>query len=185
MKKLVVLMCVVSLASTAFAVADPDPNSVGCYFDTTADTWYQAAPGVYDFYVCVTNPTVDIAGWELHLEVVGTLYGSWVMAGTGPINALTHPDYAVGMGAPHTAAPAVVLLSANGYCTGADIFLTPLATNASDPGYMVIVDASDVTNLVRIFPSSGDYGLAVCSVAGDEPVATSNETWGNVKAMFR
>lgn len=37
MKKLVVLLLVSLMATSAFAVVDPDPDMIGVYFDATAD----------------------------------------------------------------------------------------------------------------------------------------------------
>ena len=67
MKKLVVLLLATLVATSAFAVIDPDPNMVGIYFDETADDncLTIAASVPFMAYFIATNPTpAEINAYE-------------------------------------------------------------------------------------------------------------------------
>ena len=94
MKKLVVILSCLLMASSAFAVADADPDGIGIWFDLTADTNYVDAP-VYAqvmTYLIISNPTTNsIAGWECSLvfDMVGlSVLGCWMYNGSA-FNVLT------------------------------------------------------------------------------------------------
>ena len=75
MKKLVVLLLVSLVATSAMAQIDPDPNSIGIYFDTQAGDNCLTTPAFVPFqvYLCVTNTTVGQIGfYEFSYNFVGT-----------------------------------------------------------------------------------------------------------------
>jgi hypothetical protein len=73
MKKLVVLLLASLVATSAFAVLDPDPDMMGIYFDTNADNNCLTSPSGVPFsaYLILTNTTAPaINAYELGLTVV-------------------------------------------------------------------------------------------------------------------
>ena len=73
MKKLVVLLLASLVAMSAFAVIDEDPNSMGIYFDRTADNNCLTTPSSVPFftYLILTNPTPQaVNAYELGLDIV-------------------------------------------------------------------------------------------------------------------
>ena len=73
MKKLVVLLMVSLMATSAFAVVDEDPDMLGVYFDANADfNEFAVAPSTPFFaYVMITNPSAsEVHGLEFGYDVV-------------------------------------------------------------------------------------------------------------------
>lgn len=197
MKKLVVMMCVVSLAAgAAFAQADPDPDSFGVYFDMGA-TLTGSAPGYmgyYDAYVMLTNPSAaaGVAGIEFRLTMSngGAAPAAVALAFNGDgLSPLTAPDYAWGFAAPLPNTPIVLIATHAGATFGTvqEFFVGPIeSANPSVAGAMVYVDAADAGHKIVMNPSSGSFDLPVAVFNCEDCVTpTSEETWGNVKAMYR
>jgi hypothetical protein len=75
MKTILMTMIGLLMATGAFAVVDPDPNSIGLYFDENADV--MCLDGVVPFelvtmYIILTRPTEDVIwGFELGYDLVG------------------------------------------------------------------------------------------------------------------
>jgi hypothetical protein len=75
MKKLVVLLLVSLMATTAFAQIDPDTDMLGVYFDMGAtDNCLTIGPSVPFFaYVTITNPSApEVHGLEFGYNLVST-----------------------------------------------------------------------------------------------------------------
>ena len=121
MKRLVVLLMVSIMATSAFAVVDPDPDMIGIYFDVNADeNCYNNIANVPFFaYAILTNPTGDVEAFEfvyenivpagmegLTFQLATNLPPDTIDIGSGtPLRG----NIIAGLAAPLPAAPAVVL----------------------------------------------------------------------------
>ena len=72
MKKLVVLLLASLVATSAFAVMDPDPDMIGLYFDTNAEIHCTTTPANIPFsiFLVATMPTPQaINAYEFGLNI--------------------------------------------------------------------------------------------------------------------
>ncbi len=176
-------------------------NQFGIYTDVEGDfsTASITTPTNTPFsaYFVITNPYNDdlgtaiptVSGFECQVLLPAT--GLFTLAAVLPPNMLnvgTVPDYIVGgesqpaVGANN----AVLMISFQFMATTADpmeIFLAP-SSAPSIPGTMAIADGADPAILISCYPSSGDFALPVFGI-NTAVVATENESWGGVKALFR
>ena len=75
MKKLIVLLLTGLMATSAFAVIDPDNDMLGVYFDLNADSnCLDIGPSIPFFvYVMITNPTApQVRGLEFGYSITNT-----------------------------------------------------------------------------------------------------------------
>ncbi len=112
------------------------------------------------------------------------------------LNVGTAPEYVVGFSTPiavNSGAPRYVMLMTWQVMllapTQHDMFIE-LPSIQSLAGSLAYQDADALSGdlLVAATPSSGDYAAKVFSfnpAPGEEPIATENESFGNVKALFR
>jgi hypothetical protein len=192
MKKLVVLLAVSLMATSAFALLDPDANSLGVYFDTNGDVTSIAPalgfpPPPYQMYLILANPTfAAVNGFECTLEVTG---GAHVIVGTvfpnAGINVQTAPQYAAGWDVPQPTSAATILatFTMNSYANvPGEVFLrAPLIQSIPSGRPNVIGD--DV--LVPVDYSSGDETMPVARIFGDDVVSEEVSSFGSVKSLFR
>jgi hypothetical protein len=197
MKKLVVLLLVSLMATTAFAVIDPDPNMLGVYFDTTADmNCVAAGPSVPFFaYVTITNPTNDVYGLECGYRLEssagpGMMFrlANQLPAGAvdlGNSTNLMAGDYVVGLANPLPASGAVQFITWQFLLLApqsVDIFLGPSTVQSIDDG----LPAYEIGGSIRpLGLSTGGVNVPVASVNGDCPVAVEETSFGSVKSLFR
>jgi len=198
MKKLVVILSCLLMASSAFAVADADPDGIGIWFDLTADTNYVDAP-VYAqvmTYLIISNPTTNsIAGWECSLvfDMVGlSVLGGWMYNGSA-LNVLTEPDFAVGLAEPLPAEPATLLLSFNLFvmdAAGSCFTVLPSPAPSTPDNLPLYVDGEDLSHLVLLQNATG-YGpggeILTCAAINDQTcdiTATESTTWSAVKSLW-
>jgi hypothetical protein len=198
MKKLVVLLLVSLMATSAFAVVDPDDNMMGIYFDLEADTLSKDATANVPFmaYLMITNSTYpELSGFEASYRVetpagMGGLFfrlaedlqgGLNVSVGNTAVNG----EYIVGWPSPRPATPAFVAVSWQLMLLGefqADIYLGPTSAPSIDNG----LPAIEIGGAIRsVGLSTGGAGIPVAVVNGMAPVAEEMESFGNVKALFR
>ena len=75
MKTIQATMVVLLMATCAFAVVDPDPNSIGLYFDENADVTCLDGVALHELvtiFIILTRPTEDVIwGFELGYDLVG------------------------------------------------------------------------------------------------------------------
>jgi hypothetical protein len=183
-------------ANVAFAIVDPDTNSMGIYFDGNADIYELETHPLIEVmvYIILTNPDFGtLLGYEFGYQIVGNYvlvtYGLW---GTGIIDVGGGPgNHIVGLSAPFAMSPATVLcaLMIAVQDTNPIAFtLTGSIPNAI-PGSQLpaVLLAGDI--ILPIGLSSGlDSGgnPRVCAyINGTGVVATEQESWGNVKALYR
>ncbi len=172
-----------------------------------------APSNVFHAYLVLTNPinnTRDggtntntpvtmVEGFEVRVIKPAGLNATWFQMGEAlppdGIDAGTAPDYVVGFGTPFAVVGnATVLIDWTLMMLSGDPheWYLGLTSFPSLDGTMSYQDADDTTvphdqgniPLVSAYPSSGDYADAVFSVNGTA-VAIENESWGNVKALFR
>ncbi len=188
-------------AGSAGAVVDPDPNSLGFYFDLNADVNYLDVAPDTEFwaYVTLTNPTWDhVMAFEFGFELVvpagtegmvfrlaDTLPPTSVQCGPGP--GVLQGEYINGMGTPYPTSEATILVRLM-YLTLApmtiEFYLGPTSVPSVPGGLPAIMNSDNVIMAVGV--SSGDVNLPVAEVnTGNQPVAVESATWGEVKSLYR
>ncbi len=203
MKKLVVLLLVSLMATSAFATIDPDPNMIGIYFDMNADVNCTAAAASTPFfaYVFVTNVSHDqVYGVEYGYRVETVPAGQDAMlfrlaeilpAGALNVGNSTDKmvgDYIMGFATPVPGAGANVLVATWQYMLlapmGLDMHIGP-AVVESIPDGLPSLEIGGV--IVPLGVSTGDpsLGIPAATVNGDCPVAIENASFGSVKSLFR
>jgi hypothetical protein len=199
MKKLVVLLLVSLMATSAFAVVDPDPDMLGIYFDMNADSNClpsQPASAAFFAYAILTNPTVPgVEAFEFGYEnvvPVGFETSLFQLATTLPSGAIDVGDgtpiqgnIIAGLAAPVPAAPATILVTWQ-YLPLAvfpmEMYLT--ASNPSSiPGGLPVIQAEG--ELMQVGLSTGGPEFPVATVNTGCAVATESDTWGGVKSLYR
>lgn len=193
MKKLLVLVLTMVMASSAFAGVDPDPNMMGIYFDLNADV--VNLPGALPFtqipaYVMVTNPSFEaLYGYEFGYAVQGTgMMMTVVLNGIGPINVGVGNNYVVGLGSPTNTSEATLLATLNFFymdTTGGPVSFDLLPSNPSsnDLGLPTLLLANDQLLTVGFSNGTG-LGCATINGSGDI-VATEPVTIDAVKSLYR
>jgi hypothetical protein len=198
MKKLVILLMLSLMATSAFAVVDPDPDMLGIYFDLNADDncLTTAANVPFFAYVILTNPTVPgVEAFEFGYEnavPVGLETLIFQLATTLPAGAIdvgdgipTGGNIIAGLAVPVPAAPATVLV------TWQYLLLTPMpvemyltASNPSSiPGGLPVIQAEG--SLRQVGLSTGGPDNPVATVNAGCAVATESDTWGGLKSLYR
>ncbi len=192
MKKLLVLLLGGLLAANvAFAVLDPDANSMGIYFDLNADVVEAVGPmfGQFSAHVILTNPDFPaLDGYEFGYIMGGNsmVMGTTLM-GLGPSDFGGFPgNHIVALGGPMPTSPATNL------CT---LLILPMdllpiyfylggAQPNSIPGSILpaVFDGSVIMpiGLSTVWPNdvSAIYN-------GTGVVTTEQASWGGVKALYR
>ncbi len=203
MRKLVVLLGLASLlvAGNAMAQIDPDPDMIGVYFDLGATTWCTSPGpvGPYAAYLILTNATAlsGVSGWECSVEVTaGVFVLSWIYNGTA-VNALSPPDFAVGLATSLPWEPAILLMTFQvGLFAPTPVEITVTAqpipsipdTPYPLPAYAAGDDPGDLRSLgysTGWDPETGTPNVAAVINGDCTPTANEDATWGNVKNMYR
>jgi hypothetical protein len=203
MKKLVVLLLASLIATSAFAVIDPDPDMMGIYFDLNADNNCLTSPSGVPFnaYIVLTNTTAPaINAYEVGLDVVvpaglgGSLFRlsstiangvvSGVDVGTnGPLGG----DFIVGLASALPAQPALVL-HAMQYLPFAAMsieFYIHETSAPSIPGVYPVVQNANGSILMQVGQSTGGPEFPVATVNTDCVVGVEETSFGSVKSLFR
>ncbi len=188
------------ITGSAVAVVDPDPNSLGVYFDLNADVNYlDVAPNtVFSAYIMLTNPTWDnILAFEFGYELVvpagmeGMIFRlATILPPT--VNPNIFPgflrgEYIYGISFPYPINEATVLVEWQILIVAPmtiEFFLGPSSIPGLPGGLPVIMNADEV--LMSVGVSSGDVNLSVAEInTGYQPVTVESATWGDVKSLFR
>lgn len=198
MKKLVVLLLVSLMASSAFAVIDPDTDMLGVYFDMTADmNSMDAVANVPIFaYVTITNPSaaevhgiefgyqlVSSAGPGLMFRLANTLPSGAVDLGTS--TDLTLGDYVVGLASPLPASEAVQFVTWQFLLLvpqTVEIYLGPSTIQSIDDGLPAYEIGGAIQSLGL---ATGGVDTPVARINGLGPVAVEDASFGSVKSLFR
>ena len=192
MKKLLLLLVTMLVATSAFAVLDPEPDRMGLYFDLEADVscLEDVAPfSTHDMHLILTRPTADmIYGFE----------AGHTMDGQGLILGLTFavpnnfwyelPDNIFcGYGAPQPTSLATLLVTFN--VMYLDTYLGPLnftlhgtTPSSMDPAYPTILLSDGV--LIST-PTSTPYGPTAQFNGGCTVVSTEKVSFDSIKSLYR
>ena len=211
MKKLVVLLLVSLVATSAMAQIDPDPNSIGIYFDDGAmENCTTAVPFVpFMAYYCLTNTTVGQVGfYEFGYENIATgPEFSFAFQQDFPANGLDESivgatfdigsgnaylgDHIVAMGLGFPGVPVTILHSKElilYQAQSVDMYLFE-STQTSVPGRLpVVLDISlDPSEFFTCNQSTGGWEFPVAQInpPGDCVVALEAASFGSVKSLFR
>jgi hypothetical protein len=199
MKKLVVLLLVSLMATSAFAQIDPDTDMLGVYFDMGAmDNCLTVGANIPFFaYVTITNPSAaEVHGLEFGYRVTTTAPGSlFRLLNSLPAGAvdlgnntdLMVGDYVVGLASPLPGSPVVPFVTWQFMLLvpqTVEIFLGSSIVPAIDDGLPAYEIGGSILPLGL---STGDpaAGIPVATVNGDCPVAIENASFGSVKSLYR
>ena len=203
MKKLVVLLLASLIATSAFAVIDPDPDMIGIYFDTNAEENCKMIDANVPFfaYLIATNPTpANINAYEVGmLNVVpagneGMVFrlasniADGVVSGvdvgvSGPLGG----DHIVGLAEPLVTSPATILHSWQFMMLAIfpmDMFIFQSSAPSIDDVYPVLQNA-DGSILYTVGQSTGGPDIPVAGVNSECAVAVEEASFGSVKSLFR
>ncbi len=199
MKKLVVLLLVSLMATSAFAQIDPDTDMLGVYFDMEGlSNCLDIGPSIPFFaYVTITNPSaVEVHGLEFGYTLTTTAPGSIFRLLNGlPVGAvdlgqntdLMGGDYVVGLASPLPATTSVEFVTWQFMLLApqtVEIFLGPSVVPSIDNGLPAYEIGGSIQSLgLATGPPSA--GFPVAAVNGECPVAVENASFGSVKSLFR
>ena len=206
MKKLVVLLLASLVATSAFAVIDPDDNMMGIYFDRAAEDncLTVGASMPFDVFLVLTHPTGPAYdAYELGIRNVGAtglifkltdIPGAGQVSGINvadPVPTAEGGDYVVGLAAPLFNAEAIVLHQWS-YMLLAQVSVEMFigaASTSSIPGspfpVVEILFPDQTIELVNVGTSTGGVEIPVATVNLDCVVAVENASFGSVKSLFR
>jgi hypothetical protein len=203
MRKLAILLGLGSLlvAGVATAQIDPDADMIGVYFDPGATIWCidPGPAGPTDAYLCLTNPTAlsGVSGWECSIVITeGIFVLNWGYSGDA-INALSPPDFAVGLASPLPWESSLVLMTFTIGLFAADpveitITAQPIPSIPDTPYPLPAYAAGDDPGDLRPLgfstgwnPETGEPNVAAVINGECTPTAADESTWGNVKNMYR
>ncbi len=192
MKKLVVLLMVMVMATSAFAIVDPDTNSMGFYFDTEADmpcndavTPYATVPVA----LTLVNPDFDaLYGFEAgyHLEGPAQVL-SVEFLNPQALNVGSNTNMIVGFGSPTVTSPITTVAIVNVLYLSTtnepvDFMLHGTTPSSIDPAYPVFLLADGV--LISGGMSTVDGPNAQIN-GGCLVVATEEMSFDSVKSLYR
>ena len=198
MKKLVVLLLVSLMATSAFATIDPDDNMIGIYFDGAAEET-SATAAVYDHvfgYVIITNPvsergSMEFAAveynWRLEATPANANAASVTVDLFGATNFGSSPgDMILGLGEPIPITQNLIVTILDLWLFTGDpiaLYLGPIATPSLPFGLPVWEDNGA---LVSLGLSTGGVDIPVATINnGDGPVAIEETSFGSLKSLFR
>lgn len=197
MKKLLVLVLAMVLASSAFAVVDGDADMIGVYFDLTADTYcLPAGMGMFTpMYVILTNssePTIDGFQYSLSYEVEGTGFAlqpfQTIAGGVPGTNVGTALEPIFGFANPSETTEAFVLVQYYINYTPTDVVYFTLAAH---PGALDANGGYDLpavqANLIMRDAGFSTIDGVHCAIIGGacDVVATEEVSFDSVKSMYR
>jgi len=192
MKKMLLLLTAMLIATTAFAVVDPDADMMGFYFDLDAD--YPCLDGAeaystHDLHLILTRPTADMLfGFEAGLTMEGTgMLLAAIFAAPNYINIGTNDNIIAGFGEPYPTSIATLLVTFS--VMYMDTAMGPLnfvlhgsEPSSIDPAYPVILLAGDVLQSVGL---SAEFGPTAQFNGGCQVLATDHVSFDGVKSLYR
>ncbi|MGD9549256.1 MAG: hypothetical protein AB7V45_17170 [Candidatus Krumholzibacteriia bacterium] len=196
MKKSVMLLAAMLIATSAFAVVDPDTDMLGLYFDTTADVvCTTAAPLAHvPAYVIYTNPSLtSIRGFECKVSYVAgdnnTSISATFPTSTTDVGNKTAPNFnfIAGFANPLPTSEATVLaildifyLNFSG--SPMDFYVGAAVPSSSELGLPMVL-RSDFSEMN--IGTSTEGGLAAQLNGACGVVENEDASFGAVKALFR
>ncbi len=204
MKTLLVLVLSCLMASSAFAVIDPDPDMLGIYFDMNADDncMFVEANTPFFAYLILTNstaPAINAYEFSFYNCVCTGLESNLFMmssniahgADVGGIDVGTHTpisgEYIVGLAESIPTTEATILHSWQYMLLAVlpvQMFIGPSPV-PSLPGGLPVVQNAEGSILMTVGTSTGGPDIPVATLNTDCVVAIENVSWGDVKALYR
>lgn len=193
MKQMTMAALLLLMATSALAVLDPAPDTIGIYLDTEAET--MCVEGLVDgatdftFYMILTNPTFDTmqglwAGY--HFEGVAEVTDSILGHGGATDSGSTGAHY-VEYDTPVPASASMLLMTLS--ATYFDFEYGPAILELHNNPL-----AAKSANAPGVFNGNGDYielnltydaGATIRINADCGPVASENLTMGTIKSLYR
>ena len=204
MKKLIVLLALTCLTTSAFAINDTGTNSLGVYFDADFNQNcidYPIAVPFPVYFVMANCSEAAVGGYEFAWRMNPDPVGQYFILGTFlPPDALNIGDnfnLIVGIGVPLLTEAATVLVEFSMMVLTpgvmADITVGP-STPASIPGETAFVSGESVlfpmnySTFDGVFVTRDAQGWidpGVGTISCPAPIAVEKESMGSVKALFR
>jgi hypothetical protein len=190
MKKMLIFLMAMLIATSASAITNPDPDIMGYYFDLDAD--YDCVDGITPYsanllFLILTNPTSDaIYGFEAGYTMEGEgMVLSVEFANPQVINVGTNDNIIAGFGEPTLTVPATLILTLNvmymdpGY--GAlMIFLHGTTPSSLDPLYPTLLLEGGVLQSVGV----NNFGWATAQF-NNCVMATETQSFDSLKSLYR
>lgn len=193
MKKMIFLLLSLLVASSAFAVMDEDPNTLGMYFDMNANSNCVQGIAPYnsvDMYVILTNPEMpSVGGFEFGYTVDGnvivltTVFSGQALDVGGPGNHI------VGLGAPLMTSEATVLATMSllySDTTMAPVYFSLHGTEPSsiDPALPTLLFGQGELMTLGTSTLPGTFNATINGVCEDV-VATEETSLDALKSLYR
>ena len=188
MKKLLVLVLAMTIASSAFAVVDPDTNSLGFYGDLTADTVEMTATmySSVNVYLIMTHPDfVTLHGIEYGYEMVGTAMVGNPGFSVPVVDIGTPGNHIVGFSTPIPTSEATVVSTTSFFLMSDTLSLTltgVVPSSIDNPMQAAVVGPN--SSLFGLGDSTG-FGNVNFLINATGVVATENVTFDAVKSLYR
>ena len=199
---LLVAYAVVVGGTPAIATLNPDPDEIGVYFDTNADTvCLTAAPYIpFSAYIIITNPTAtEVWGIEFSMctEIIGgsenILFRLSEIWSAGFLDLGIIYDWcldgrAIGFYEPVPQVGANVVLVQLQYMLladmGVEFFLGPHPAESIEDGLPAYLGNGNIVVPLRV--SSGDPSLPVAAINGEcDVVPVESKTFSGLKCLYR
>ena len=197
MKALITLLALTLIAGSAFAQIDPDPDSIGVYFDLDGNTICGTTAFPYETalaYLLITNPSdpFGVSGWEANVSVTGNaLAPQWVLSAGLDVD-MSADGFQVGIGTGALAlpaAPAILLATWSGLVPNTfdvqDFLVTDVPGSVSFGGTPGYASGSDAGLLIPLQVSSGFPYVTCASINDCVVIGNDDMSFGGVKSLFR
>ena len=193
MKKLIILLMALVMASTAFAIVDPDPDMMGMYFDLDADIPCLEGATPYStqlLYLTITNPSFDqLMGWEAGYGLVGEGQVLSVIFPPEqlPLDVGGPGNHIVGFGGPMFMGPVNIVATIAALYLATDSSPLDFFLHGADPGSLpgdlpVVLLPGGV--LMTLGLSAAD-GLVAQINGACQVVATEQLSFEGIKSLYR
>ena len=204
MKKLVVILLASLVATSAFAVIDPDTDSIGVYFDTNADLncidFIGGFMDILPVYIVWTNPSASsFTGYEFGytnevstgamIMLGGTSYFNGVSVDASDVytgQTLQTGEHSVVTSVAIPTCPATILQRWDFVCMGGSVdFFLYKGINAI--GAILPQVLSGDGDKIQLMQSTGgdDIPVGMLNPVGDCVVSVEETSFGSVKSLFR
>jgi hypothetical protein len=194
MKTTLLLVALLSLTVGVCSAFAQDPGDIGLFFDVSGtQTFATINPGIpFWVYVVAFDTPGGIAGWEGSMQRdPSLLLGSEILT-PGALNVGTSENWIVGLSSclPGAGPTVLVTLSYIVFTPVFDVLFcftpsTPSSFGGVAPGWLdcggSLIPFGVAANGQGVYPD----GCAVGNATGLEPVATDQESWGALKALYR
>ncbi len=191
--KTAIAVVLVFAVTGAIAQSDPDPDGIGIYFDqgaTTNSTVVAEGTSSVTAYLILTNPTIggNLVHWAARVScdpnsqasISGLVYnGSNIDVDNMP--GSSHWNFEASVNQQPYPVSEITLLAE----------LSIYSVSYSEPIYLFVTEGPEYPaygtdeGWAYYHPSSGSLDLPVAVINGEAPVPTENQSWGQLKSLFR